>query len=184
MYDVTHVVLVHVSSILSCRMSFCFLLTSALCGRCFPLYLFDYLERKGVKIVKRGSDCISVQFLVAYPEGRFVRTSRTSPSYVPAIPRVEDLFILCPASRGEYYNKQELCQTYQQLPFIDESKQCVVKNARKDCFNISDCLMHCGISSALVILPKMENLLKVVPGVVMYMGDILVTGSTHEKDPK
>ena len=94
------------------------------------------------------------------------------------IPKVEDLF--AKLAGGKTFTKLDLSQAYQQLPLDKESKKYVVINTQKGLFRYTR--LPYGISSAPGIFQRvMETLLQGIPGVVVYLDDILVTGTTREK---
>ena len=89
------------------------------------------------------------------------------------IPKVEDLF--AKLAGGQKFTKLDLSQAYQQLPLDEESKQYVVINTHKGLYRYTR--LPYGISSAPGIFQRvMENLLRGIPGVIVYLDDILVTG--------
>ena len=94
------------------------------------------------------------------------------------IPKVEDYF--AKLAGGKTFTKLDLSQAYQQLPLDKESKKYVVINIQKGLFRYTR--LPYGISSAPGIFQRvMETLLQGIPGVVVYLDDILVTGTTREK---
>ena len=94
------------------------------------------------------------------------------------IPKIEDLFARL--SNGKYYSKIDLSQAYQQLLLDDDSKKYVVVNTHKGLFQFTR--LPFGISSAPGIFQRViESILQGVNGVVVYLDDILISGSTEEQ---
>ena len=94
------------------------------------------------------------------------------------IPKVEDLFTTLTC--GQTFSKLDLSQAYQQLPLDDLSKQYVVINTHRGLFRYTR--LPYGISSAPGIFQRvMESVLQGIAGVIVYIDDILVTGSSKEE---
>ena len=93
------------------------------------------------------------------------------------IPRIEDLF--ANLSGGTSFSKFDLSQAYLQLTLDDESKQYTVINTHRGLFRYNR--LPFGISSAPGIFQRtMECLLRGIPKVMVYLDDILVTGTSEE----
>ncbi len=94
------------------------------------------------------------------------------------IPRVEDL--LATLAGGKTFSKLDMSQAYTQLPLEEKSKDLTVINTHKGLFRYTR--LPYGVSSAPGIFQRvMEGLLKSIPGVVVYMDDILVTGPSDQE---
>ena len=94
------------------------------------------------------------------------------------IPKIEDLF--AKMSGGTKFTKLDLSQAYQQVRLDEESKKYVVINTHKGLFQYNR--LPFGVSSAPGIFQRvMESLLGNIPGVVVYIDDILITGKADEE---
>ena len=90
------------------------------------------------------------------------------------------LMIVCSGGRRNSLSKLNLSQAYEQVPLAEESHKYVVVNTHCGlfCYNRKPF----GVSSALGIFQCiMENLLKGIPGVVVYLDDILVSGKSKNE---
>ena len=93
------------------------------------------------------------------------------------IPKIEDL--LSKLSGGKSFTKLDMAQAYQQLVLEEASRKYVVINTHCGlfCYN----RLPYGVSSAPGIFQRvMESMLNGIPGVVVYLDDILITGPTEE----
>ena len=72
-----------------------------------------------------------------------------------------------------------MSQACQQMDVEEQSRHCVVINTHKGLFRSNH--FQSGVSSAPGILQQViESLLSNIPGVVVYLQDILITNSTDE----
>ena len=86
------------------------------------------------------------------------------------LPKIEDLFVQ--VAGGKAFSKLDLSQAYQQVSLAEESRKYVVINTHRGLFRYNR--MPFGVSSAPGVFQRvMENLLKDIPKVVVYLDDIL-----------
>ena len=94
------------------------------------------------------------------------------------LPRVEELFARL--AGGKQFSRLDLSQAYLQLPLDEKSKEYVTINTHKGLYRYNR--LPFGVSSAPGIFQRcMENLLRDIKGVAVYLDDILVTGATTEE---
>ena len=103
-----------------------------------------------------------------------VNQSLSADSY--PLPRVEDIFAAL--QNGKLFTKLDLSQAYQQLPLDEDSKKFTTINTHKGLFQYNR--LPFGISTAPSIFQKlMENMLRDLPNVCVYIDDILVSGKNE-----
>ena len=94
------------------------------------------------------------------------------------LPMVQDL--LATLAGGKYFTKLDLSQAYLQLKLHPESLKYCVLNTHRGLYQFTR--LPFGIASAPAIFQKMmDTILQGMPGVICYIDDILVTGTTVEE---
>ncbi len=94
------------------------------------------------------------------------------------IPKTEDIFATL--KRGKLFTKLDLSQVYLQLKLEESLSKYVVINTHKGLFRCTR--LPYGISSAPRIFQKaMEQLLRGIPHVTVYIDDIFITAETEAK---
>ncbi|KAL5481508.1 hypothetical protein EMCRGX_G021682 [Ephydatia muelleri] len=92
------------------------------------------------------------------------------------LPRIDDL--LASLGKGKIVSKLDLANAYLQLALEDESKKYVTITTHKGLYRYNR--LPFGVASAPAIFQRtMENLLRDISNVVVYLDDILVSGSTE-----
>ena len=114
--------------------------------------------------------------------GDFKQTvNKASPLDKYPIPKIEDLF--SQLAGGCKFTKFDMSQAYQQICLDDDSKKYVIINTLKGLFQYNR--LPFGISSAPGIFQRvMENILRGIPKVVVYLDDILITEANDEEHLK
>ena len=94
------------------------------------------------------------------------------------IPRIEDLF--AGLAGGTCFSKLDLSKAYLQVPLDDEARVIAVINAHKGLYQFNH--LPYGVSSTPGIFQQvMESVLQGIPGVMVYLDDILVAGKNEEE---
>ena len=94
------------------------------------------------------------------------------------LPRIEDLFATL--AGGKAFTKLDLAQAYLQVPLEENSKRFVTINTPRGLYRYNR--LPFGVSSAPSQFQRiMDNLLQGIPGVCVYLDDILVTGATTDE---
>ena len=96
------------------------------------------------------------------------------------IPKIEDLFAKIASANGKIFSTIDLSRAYLQLPLDEESQRLCVINTHKGLYRYTR--LPFGVASAPGIFQKtMERLLHGIPGVVVYIDDILVSNPTKDE---
>ena len=94
------------------------------------------------------------------------------------LPRIDDLF--ASLSGGKSFSKLDLSHAYQQVELEEESREFTTINTHRGLFSYNR--LPFGISSAPSIFQRvMDTLLQGIPGVCVYLDDILITGGSDEE---
>ena len=94
------------------------------------------------------------------------------------LPRIDDLF--ASLAGGKRFSKLDLAHAYQQIPLDDASKKLVAINTHKGFFQYNR--LPFGVSAAPSIFQRtMETLLHGLPGVCLFLDDILVSGRNDQE---
>ena len=94
------------------------------------------------------------------------------------LPKASDLFTTL--SGGKIFSKLDLTQAYHQMEVEDESQEVVTITTHKGLYRYRR--LPFGIASAPAVFQRtMEQILQGIPGVVVFMDDIELTGETQEE---
>ena len=94
------------------------------------------------------------------------------------LPKPEDLFATL--ANGKTYSKLDLSQAYQQMVLDEESAKCLTINTHLGLYQYTR--LPFGVASAPAMFQRaMDMILQGLDGVICYIDDILVTGSTDKE---
>ena len=94
------------------------------------------------------------------------------------LPRIEDIF--SQLSGGSLFSKLDLAHAYQQMEIDEASREFLTINTHKGLFVYNR--LPFGIASASAIYQNaMEQIVQGLPGIQVYLDDILSTGSTYDE---
>ena len=97
------------------------------------------------------------------------------------IPKIEDLFT--GLTGGTCFSTLDLSKAYLQVPLDEQAKAVAVINTHKGLYQFKH--LPYGVSSAPGIFQRvMESVLQGIPGVMVYLDDILVAGEDEEQHLK
>ncbi|UYV64177.1 K02A2.6-like [Cordylochernes scorpioides] len=92
------------------------------------------------------------------------------------LPKIEDIFAIL--GRGINFSKIDLSQAYLQLELDENSKEMAVINTHKGLYRYNR--LPFGIASAPAIWQRIiEQILSGIPGTLVYLDDILITGESE-----
>ena len=143
------------------------------------------LQDQGIIEPVRFSDWAAPVVPVVKSDGRIrlcgdykVTINRASKIDKYPLPRIDDL--LTTLAGGKRFSKLDLAHAYLQVPLDLDSKKFTTINTHKGLYQYTR-LPFC-ISSAPAIFQRiMENILRDVPRVCVYLDDILITGKTDDE---
>ena len=94
------------------------------------------------------------------------------------LPKPDDLFTAL--SGGKRFTKLDLKHAYQQMRLEDSAKELVTINTHKGLYQFNR--LPFGVASAPAIFQRtMDVILQGLPGVICYIDDILITGSSDKE---
>ena len=103
--------------------------------------------------------------------------NKVAATNVYPLPRIEDLF--ASLKGGQEFTKLDVAHAYLQIPLAEASQKYVTINTHRGLFKYTR--LPFGVSAAPAIFQRtMESILQGIPGVAVYIDDILVTGSSRE----
>lgn len=145
----------------------------------------DRLEEDGIIRKVQTSDWAAPLVPVVKPTGKLrlcgdykVTVNKVINLDTYPLPLVDEIF--ASLSGGVSFTKLDLSQAYHQLPLDEESRKYTTVNTPAGLYEYLR--LPYGISSAVGIFQRtMENILKGLQGVCVYLDDILVTGKSAEE---
>ena len=94
------------------------------------------------------------------------------------LPIVEDIFARL--AGGQTFTKLDLSHAYQQVELEEQSKQYLVINTHMGLFRYNR--LPFGVAAAPTIFQRlMDSLLQGIPGTIVYLDDILITGASKKE---
>ena len=103
--------------------------------------------------------------------------NKVATTNVYPLPRIEDLF--ASLKGGQEFTKLDVAHAYLQILLAEASQKYVTINTHRGLFKYTR--LPFGVSAAPAIFQRtMESILQGIPGVAVYIDDILVTGRSRE----
>ena len=145
----------------------------------------DRLEKEGVIEPVQFSDWAAPIVPVVKKDGSIricgdykLTVNRAAKMDTYPLPRIDDLFASLVG--GKTFSTLDLAHAYQQVPLEEGSRQYVTINTTKGLYRYNR--LPFGVASAPSIFQRiMDAILQGLPGVCVYLDDILVTGETEDK---
>ena len=107
-----------------------------------------------------------------------IGVNRALTTDVYPLPTPDDLFTLL--AGGRFFSKLDLQNAYLQLPLSEESREVVTINTHKGLFTYNS--LPFGIASAPAVFQRtLESIIGNIPGVAIYLDDILVCGRSKQE---
>uniref|UniRef100_A0A914UPP6 RNA-directed DNA polymerase n=1 Tax=Plectus sambesii TaxID=2011161 RepID=A0A914UPP6_9BILA len=159
-------------------------------ARPLPYAVYDAVDKELDRLVEQGvlqpinySDWAAPVVIAPKPGGQIRLCADFSTGLNASLdlhqyplPKPEELF--SKLNGGQVFSKIDFSEAYLQMELEEESKKLVVINTHKGLFQYNR--LPFGVSSAPAIFQQtMEKMLTGVPGVGVYLDDIIVTGTTE-----
>ena len=136
------------------------------------------LQESSVKLRTYSGEQIGVKGSIRICGDYKVTINQASQADSYPLPRIDDLF--ASLAGGKKFSKLDLAHAYQQIQLDDVSKKLVAINTHKGLFQYNR--LPFGVSAAPSIFQRtMETLLQGLPGVCLYLDDILITGQSDQE---